>query len=233
MYVIVLGIYDDPEQPLRFQRVPLDHRFEDSTEMQAMLVSYQEELEGVGLEGLGITSVNNPAGVFVGSAVCADCHSEATKVFDATPHAHATDTLLHLDPPRQFDPECLSCHVTGWNPQKYFPYTSGYLGTQATPHLTGNGCENCHGPGGAHAAAEGGEEEVSEEILEQLRAAMRRKIVEGEGNMHGQPMPEGGSRRRVHPVSRRRQQPRFRLSKILAQSPARRQRLAVVIFRYA
>ncbi len=192
MYVIVLGVFDDPQKPFRFQRVPLDHRFEDSAEMQAMLVAYQDELEGTGLDGLGISGMKNPAGVFVGSSVCADCHTEATEVFESTPHADATATLEELDPPRHFDPECLSCHVVGWNPQEYFPYASGYLGVEKTPHLRDNGCENCHGPGGAHAAAEGGDEEVSDEILEQLRAKMRLKITEGEGNMHGQPMPEGG-----------------------------------------
>ena len=186
MYVIVLGVFDDPQQPFRFQKVPLDHRFEDSAEMQAMLVAYQEELKGTGLDGLGITGVKNPAGEFVGSSVCADCHAEATEVFETTPHAHATETLLHLDPPRHFDPECLSCHVTGWNPQEYFPYASGFFGMEKTPHLTGNGCENCHGPGGAHAAAEGGEEEVSDEVLEQLRATMRLKIEAGEGSEHDQ-----------------------------------------------
>lgn len=190
MYAIVLGVFDDPQEPFRFQRVPLDHRFEDSAEMQGALVAYQDELKETGLDGLGITGVKNPAGVFVGSGVCADCHSEATEVFESTPHAHATETLLHIDPPRQFDPECLSCHVTGWNPQKFFPYASGYFGTEKTPHLTGNGCENCHGPGGAHAAAEAGEEEVSDEVQEQLRAGMRLKIEEGEGSMHGQPMGE-------------------------------------------
>ena len=30
----------------------------------------------------------------VGSAVCADCHTEATEVFENTPHAHATETLV-------------------------------------------------------------------------------------------------------------------------------------------
>jgi len=186
MYAIVLGVYDDPQQPFRYQRVPLDHRFQDSPEMQAMLVAYQEELKGTGLDGLGITGVKNPAGEFVGSSVCADCHTEATAVFETTPHAHATDTLVHIEPPRHFDPECLSCHATGWNPQLYFPYASGFLGLEKTPQLIGNGCENCHGPGGAHAAAEGGEEEVSEEELERLRAALRLKVSENEGNMEGQ-----------------------------------------------
>jgi hypothetical protein len=57
--------------------------------------------------------------------------------------------------------------------------------------LIGNGCENCHGPGGAHAAAEGGEEEVGEEELERLRAALRLEIVENEGNKEGQEFANG------------------------------------------
>jgi len=63
---------------------------------------------------------------------------------------------------------------------------SGYMGLKKTPHLTGNGCENCHGPGAAHVAAENGEEELSEKEIESLRAAMRLKILENEGNKDGQ-----------------------------------------------
>jgi hypothetical protein len=61
---------------------------------------------------------------------------------------------VHLDPPRQYDPECLSCHVTGWEPQKFMPYTGGFASLEKTPLLAGNGCENCHGPGSQHVAAE-------------------------------------------------------------------------------
>ena len=53
MYVIVLGFFDDPKQPFRYQRVPLDARFADSPEMQAKLVAYQKELETMTLAGLG------------------------------------------------------------------------------------------------------------------------------------------------------------------------------------
>jgi len=186
MYVAVLGIYDDPDQPFRYQRVPLDHRFTDSDEMQAMLTAYQDELENMGLDGLGLMDMKHPTDSFVGSEACADCHAEETEVFENTPHAHATDTLVDLDPARHYDPECLSCHVTGWEPQEYFPFMSGYMGLEKTPHLTGNGCENCHGPGAAHVAAENGDEELSEQEIEKLRSAMRLKIVENEGNKDGQ-----------------------------------------------
>jgi len=191
MYVSVIGMFDDPKKPLRYQRVPMDHRFEDSQAMQALLVAYQQELEGLGLEGLGITGVRHTEGKFIGSEACADCHAEATEVFLATPHAHATDTLAQLDPPRHFDPECLSCHATGWNPRKFFPYRSGYLGLTKTPALAGNGCENCHGPGAAHVAAESGDKEVDDAELERLRASLRMKIIENEGNQKGQVYENG------------------------------------------
>ena len=74
---------------------------------------------------------------------------------------------------RHFDPECLSCHVTGWNPQNYYPYASGYLELQASAHLHGNGCENCHGPGSAHVAAEAEDSGVSQERRDELRLAMQ------------------------------------------------------------
>ena len=186
MYVIVLGVYDDPNQPVRYQRVPLDHRFADSPDMKQMLQVYQNELRDTQLDGLGLKGVKHREGQFVGSAACADCHSAATEIFAKTPHAHATETLVKLDPQRHFDPECLSCHATGWNPQKYFPYSTGYLGLDATPQLTGNGCENCHGPGAEHVLVENGEKDVTEEEQERIRAALRLKIVENEGNMPGQ-----------------------------------------------
>lgn len=190
MYAIVLGVFEDPDPAkqteYRYQRVPLDSRFADSSEMQAKLVAYQKELETTTLAGLGLNGVVNPDGEFVGSAACADCHTEAWKTFEKTPHYHATDTLEKLDPPRHFDPECLSCHVTGWQPQEYFPYVSGYMGLEQTPDLTQNGCENCHGPGADHVAAESGEAQVTEEERQALAAAMRMKVVENEGNKEGQ-----------------------------------------------
>ena len=191
MYAMVLGLYDDLEKPLRIERVPLDHRFDDSKEMQKMLIAYQEELKVTSFEGLGITGVKHPTDSFVGSAACADCHTMAAEEFGKTPHSHATQTLVELDPPRHFDPECLSCHATGWEPQEYFPYASGFMSLEKTPHLNANGCENCHGPGQAHVAAESGDTDsgdtdADDGELERLRAAMRLEIVENEGNQDGQ-----------------------------------------------
>jgi Cytochrome c554 and c-prime len=186
-YLIVVGLYKNGNPPFRDQRVPLDHRFADAPEIQQMQVAYQKELEQMHLEGLGLKPTPHSSGrKFVGSKTCESCHSKAAAVFQKTPHAHATDTLVHLTPPRHFDPECLSCHVTGWEPQKYFPYESGYLGLTQTPDLVGNGCENCHGPAGRHAAAENGDIAVNDGERDALRAALRLKVGPNEGNKSGQ-----------------------------------------------
>jgi hypothetical protein len=70
----------------------------------------------------------------------------------------------------------------GWNPQKYVPYQSGYLGLEASPEMHNVGCENCHGPGSAHVAAENGEIEVAEEELKKLRETVRLPMMEAEEN---------------------------------------------------
>ncbi|MEM9352186.1 MAG: multiheme c-type cytochrome [Planctomycetota bacterium] len=186
MYAIVLGLYGKG-QPFEYQKAPLDHRYSDSPEMHQMLIEYQREVETLGLSGLGLLGASgqgmaHPKGEFAGTAACADCHTEAMAVFEGTPHAHATETLVELDPPRHYDPECLSCHVVGWDPQGYFPYDSGYLGLEATPLMLQNGCENCHGPGAAHVAAENGEGDYTDEQIEALRAEMHMELVENEGN---------------------------------------------------
>jgi hypothetical protein len=62
--------------------------------------------------------------------------------------------------------------VTGWDPQGYFPYESGYLDLQESAHLHSTGCESCHGPGSEHVAAEDGEIDVTEPQIEKLRQQM-------------------------------------------------------------
>ncbi|MBX3413661.1 MAG: hypothetical protein KF708_13300 [Pirellulales bacterium] len=161
MYAAVIGLFDESEPP-RYQRVPLDSRFKPSDEMHQLLVNYQDQLRELGWAGLGLTPTahlrsrsDDPlAGQFASAESCAECHTKAHAVWSKSAHAHATDTLAKLNPPRQFDPECISCHSTGWSPQDYFPYTSGFDSLETTPLLAGNSCENCHGPGAAHVAAE-------------------------------------------------------------------------------
>ena len=77
---------------------------------------------------------------------------------------------------------CISCHVTGWEPQEYYPFATGYENEKKTPHLFGNGCENCHGGGAAHAAAENGALDVDDEELERLRSQMHVTLQQAKKN---------------------------------------------------
>lgn len=160
MDVVVLGLYDDPQTPLRYQRVPLDSRFGNSAEMRALMESYQEQIKMLGFAGLGLRAVPYPQrelmGAFVGSEKCKDCHEPSYAVWKKSGHSKAYTTLEKTEPPRNFDPECISCHVVGWHPQQYFPYEGGFLSKEKTPHLQHVGCEDCHGPGEAHVKAEQG-----------------------------------------------------------------------------
>ncbi|MDE0866267.1 MAG: multiheme c-type cytochrome [Rubripirellula sp.] len=177
MYAGLVGLYAG--EPLKYARVPLTHEFEDAPEMRQLMKEYQDQLKDIGLEGLGLKPIRHSSGEqFVGTEACGKCHTTAYDIWQGTPHAEATEHIVHPpaergDVARHFDPECISCHVTGWNAQDYYPYLSGYLSLEKTPHLTGNGCENCHGPGASHAAAEAEGSSVTDEVRQQLRDSMK------------------------------------------------------------
>jgi hypothetical protein len=187
MYCVVIGLYDEPRAHERYQRVPLDARFGESAEMQQIMVSYQDQLKDLGLTGLGVVPLSglpkHPKNQqFIGSAACGECHTKAYAIWKETPHAHATDSIVELSPPRHFDPECLSCHVTGWDPQGYRPLASGFLDLKQK-HLHSNGCENCHGPGSRHAAAQAGEIDVTDQELKNLQRSMRVTVEQAKENL--------------------------------------------------
>ncbi len=171
MYAGVIGLFDDGPMRLRYQRVPLDAQFKDSEEMLDLLKSYQEQLETLGFfDGLELRAQPHPSGrKFAGSKVCGDCHEKAYEIWLETGHAHATKTLEA--PPerggisRHFDPECVACHVVGWDPKRYAPYKTGFTSIEETPHLQHVGCESCHGPAAKHSAAENGDIDADDDQL--------------------------------------------------------------------
>jgi hypothetical protein len=185
MYVGLVGLFDDVNNPVRYQRIALSSQFEDSPRMMEAFRGYQEHLQKLGLQRLEVVPTSHPTGrTFVGTQSCAECHTTAFDIWKDTAHAHATQSLIHpgerSDIARHFDPECLSCHVTGWNPQKFYPFESGYLSVEKTPLMMENGCENCHGPGSQHVAAENGDIEADEALLKKLREEMRLPLAQAQ-----------------------------------------------------
>ncbi|MCE9562242.1 MAG: hypothetical protein K8U57_09330 [Planctomycetes bacterium] len=84
---------------------------------------------------------------YVGSAKCQNCHAPQFAKWQGTPHAKALDALEKIAKRpslRNFDGECVQCHVSGLN------YKTGYVDQKETPQLAHVGCENCHGPGSGH-----------------------------------------------------------------------------------
>lgn len=91
-----------------------------------------------------------PAGesalAYVSASACAQCHTAQYIAWSRSAHAHATDPL----PPRQFEFEasCLSCHATG-------QAKANAQSIADMAKMQNVQCEQCHGPGGDHAAKPG------------------------------------------------------------------------------
>jgi hypothetical protein len=78
---------------------------------------------------------------YIGVQACSNCHVEEEKVWLATGHAGAYATLDRQH--KQFNLECVSCHVTGY----------GEPGGSTVTHvasLESVQCEVCHGAGSRH-----------------------------------------------------------------------------------
>ena len=155
-YVGVLGLYTTPEQKLRYQRVDLNQRYNSKTEAMRKLVDedFQDALRQADVlssypRRAYVFANNAPSdATFVGAETCKNCHPKTYEKWASTGHAKAYEALV-VNPKRnrESDAHCVSCHTTG------FEYLGGFTSLDATPHLKGNQCENCHGPGSKHAAA--------------------------------------------------------------------------------
>lgn len=163
-HVGLLGYFpDDQEHPFRYDLVELnDTDFKNDPHMRQLMKNYQQQLQDDNLAQSDELLLRHPSGnTFVGAAKCGECHKKAYEHWKDTKHAEGLASLKTGHPGQEnewvvriHDPECLSCHVTGWEPQQMLRFESGYTSEQLTPHLIGQQCENCHGPGSKHTALE-------------------------------------------------------------------------------
>ncbi len=188
-YVGLVGVYRDRKgYRLQYQTVRMGPEWEskkgeeNNNQILALMENYNNELKrqnmlakyprtphynqlpNQGDAGLKAT--------FVGSERCMECHQEAAKAWTQETgklpaHAKATETLENLKFPagRQYDPECMKCHTTGFShpggyndlvvsladwPKKPANPINPKKITAHNESLRGVGCESCHGPGSAH-----------------------------------------------------------------------------------
>jgi hypothetical protein len=143
---------------LRYQLVSLDPVYETpegqdaQNPIHALMQQYAEEVRDKNFlaqyrQGPHPIQIAFPASTYVGSEKCKKCHESAYEIWSKHRHAHAYDTLVEKAKRptlRQFDGECVVCHVTG------FGYKTGFTSAPATPKLENVGCESCHGPCSLH-----------------------------------------------------------------------------------
>jgi len=78
------------------------------------------------------------------AAACTTCHKERFNTWVLDPHARAYEALLPRK--QELNPECVSCHTTGWGE----PGGNAALTDIAMRTYKGVQCEACHGPSGGH-----------------------------------------------------------------------------------
>jgi hypothetical protein len=83
---------------------------------------------------------------YVGIEICTSCHAEERKVWDRTAHARAYLTLSSQF--KEYNLDCVGCHVTGYE-------KPGGSTVTVNATLQSVQCEECHGPGAAHVRSPG------------------------------------------------------------------------------
>jgi hypothetical protein len=162
-HVGVVGIFANRKSAkafdLKYQMATMDPEFKTPTAKEgeqpivALMERYTEALKDgnylakytQGNHALQV-AVPNAVPSYVGSEKCKKCHEHAYDVWTNSRHAHAYQTLVDAKHPslRQYDGECIVCHVTG------FTYKTGFRDAEKTPLLMNVGCESCHGPASEH-----------------------------------------------------------------------------------
>ncbi len=132
---------------------------------------------------------------YVGSAACSACHQSAYAWWRN--HAHGVAYLTLQQRSKEYNLDCVGCHVTGYQQPG---------GSTVTHNLDGQlrnvGCESCHGPGAAHVKEpEGGIVHVTPEStcvvchtkehsdLFDYEAYMKTLVVPGHGRSEKEPDP--------------------------------------------
>jgi hypothetical protein len=142
----ILGIRcaDQFSQPRARRLTWLTIEYQDAATIRDIYLRYQESRRAE-YERLRIERLRNvESSPYIGDTACASCHAQAHSVFLGSKHAKAFEVLVKSGKNR--DPECVSCHVVGFDSGR------GFVDIQATPHLANVQCENCHGPRREHAS---------------------------------------------------------------------------------
>lgn len=93
---------------------------------------------------------------FLGADLCMRCHVDQAEQWKTTPHAHAWQTLV--DAKKDATPECIPCHVVGYQ------QPGGFQTGADAAKLANVQCENCHGMGTKHESFPATAQRMSEKV---------------------------------------------------------------------
>jgi hypothetical protein len=123
----------------------------EDKDVVALMLQHRQTVKDAGIRELMAEVEPTPNGEeYVGTSRCIACHPKAGEVWQKSRHGHAWQTFEDVMASGRYPwpvthyPDCIACHTVGYG-QK-----SGFVNPERTPDLRGVGCEECHGPGGAH-----------------------------------------------------------------------------------
>ena len=123
----------------------LDAQIGDDPDMAAEIAAFKERVSRLRAEERARwpRDQGSDQESFLGSRACRACHEEIYDSWAHTTHAQAFDTLRSAG--MASEPQCLSCHTTGYR------YLGGYDADGASRRLSAVQCEACHGYGSEHS----------------------------------------------------------------------------------
>lgn len=137
--------------------IAMETKLPDEPRILALVEKIKQDSFEAGRKKSGEIAGSSPAGPlesdsptlapYVGWGTCSGCHGAQTAFWQSTGHSRAFRTLEEKS--RQYDMNCLACHVT---PEKKFLKDGNDHVLLALPEeLRPIGCETCHGPGLVHS----------------------------------------------------------------------------------
>jgi hypothetical protein len=131
----------------RFQSVEVTEKLGSDTAVSQHIASYYQRVNDHNKQAFKDLAPVAPApgeASYVGLEACSKCHQSQRKFWDQTSHAAAYATLSSQH--KEFNLDCVGCHVTGYG-------KPGGTTVTHVENLTAVQCEVCHGPGSKHVEA--------------------------------------------------------------------------------
>jgi len=139
---------DNTVEDWKHKIIPMPESVQDSPRMSAWYEEYNAKVKEDYLKRVEIRKQRESGeSPFIGEEQCKTCHPKQHKVWQGSEHAIAFEDLEIVK--KSFDPECIQCHVVGFNK------SGGFVDISITSHLMNVQCENCHGAGKDHAKSSG------------------------------------------------------------------------------